>query len=394
MLPRARRRGTAVPRAALSEYQDSLDRLRDLGGFDDDADLLELSLPSSAGGALHAGAAAATPEPAISPTELAVFERFVELLSSRQEVNMLRLAKQALNRAHTCATAGGEPWSSTADFANLARSSETTSFARHRVAAGRMQLLADRHALEQQQMALSGQRKALDAERHEFEWVKAQLTRSLPDGAAARLQAQRRAVQARLQYLQMRADAGAQAGRERERAAAAALARAGRQCARREQLAALRLQCALRRRFARGRAEAARGEMEGRRGERAAQLEAGRARVRARLEAREKLVEEQEAARKLQAAPGGCNPVPSRRLPPCVPRGCVLTMWLQHYASKGCNPSIRAATQCSGCCTLCPEAAMPCIRAAPCTPTATTPTATGVGAGAQSARGARRHCAA
>ena len=293
-----RRRSPTLPRAALSEYQDSLDRLRDLGGFDDDAALLEQSLPSGSTRALNVA-----PEPAISPVELAVFERFVELLSSRQESTMLKLAKQALHRASTYATESSS--SSTADFANLARSSESTSFASKRVAAERMQLLADRHALEQQQATLTGQLTALDAERQEFEWVKVQLTRSLPDGAAARLQAQHRAVQARLQYLQMRSDAGVQAGRTRERAAAAALARAARQRARREQRAALRLQCALRQQIALRRAEAARGEMEVRRGERAAQLEAGRVRVRAALEAREQLAAEQDAARRLQASERG-----------------------------------------------------------------------------------------
>ena len=286
--------------AALSEYQDSLDRLRGLGGFDDDATLLEQSLPRGAG-----GGAAYPPEPAISPAEMAVFERFVELLASRQEDSMLRLAKRALNRARTCTTAGGEPSSSTADYTNLTRSSEATSFASNRVAADRITLAEQQHALERQQAVLDGSRRCLDAERDEFEWVKVQLTRSLPDGAAARLQAQHRGVQARLQYMQRRADAGAHAGRERERAAAAALARAGRQRARREHVCALRLQCALRRRVARRRAEAARGEIEGRRGERAAQLEAGRARVRAGIEARERRAEQEEAARLLQASERG-----------------------------------------------------------------------------------------
>ena len=286
--------------AALSEYQDSLDRLRGLGGFDDDAALLEQSLPRAAG-----GGTAHAPEPAISPAEMAVFERFVELLASRQEDTMLRLAKRALNRARATGGPGGEPTSLTADYTNLTRSSEATSFASNRVAAERITLAEQQHALERQQAVLSGQRQAFEAERDEFEWVKGQLMRSLPDGAAARLQAQHRAVQARLQYLQMRADAGAHTGRERERAAAAALARAGRQRARREHVCALRLQCALRRRVARRRAEAARGEIEGRRGERAAQLEAGRARVRAGIEARERREAQQEAARLLQASERG-----------------------------------------------------------------------------------------
>jgi len=288
--------------AALSEYQDSLDRLRGLGGFDDDATLLEQSLPRAAG-----GGAAHAPEPAISPAEMAVFDRFVELLASRQEDTMLRLVKRALNRARTCATGGPgcEPLSSLADYTNLTRSSEATSFSSNRVAAERITLAEQQHALQRQQAVLSGQRKALEAERDEFEWVKGQLMRSLPDGAAARLQAQHRAVQARMQYLQMRADAGAHAGRERERAAAAALARAGRERARREHVCALRLQCALRRRVARRRAEVTRSEIEGRRGERAAQLEAGRARVRAGIEARERREAQQEAARLLQASERG-----------------------------------------------------------------------------------------
>lgn len=279
--------------AALSEYQDSLDRLRGLGGFDDDATLLEQSLPIAA------------PDPALNQAEMAVFERFVELLASRQEDTMLRLAKRALNRARTCATGGpgGEP--STADYTNLTRSSEATSFSSKRVAAERISLAEQQHALERQQLALDAQRTAFEAERDEFEWVKRQMMRSMPDGAAARLQAQHRAVQARLQYLQMRADAGAHAGRERERAAAAALARAGRQRARREHACALRLQCALRQRVARRRFEAARAELECRRGERAAQLAEGRARVRAGVEARERREAEHEAARLLQASERG-----------------------------------------------------------------------------------------
>ena len=164
--------------AALSEYQDSLDRLRGLGGFDDDAALLEQSLPRAAG-----GGTAHAPEPAISPAEMAVFERFVELLASRQEDTMLRLAKRALNRARTCTTAGGEPSSSTAEYTNLTRSSEATSFASNRVAADRITLAEQQHALERQQAVLDGSRRCLDAERDEFEWVKVQLTRSLPDRA-------------------------------------------------------------------------------------------------------------------------------------------------------------------------------------------------------------------
>ena len=278
--------------AALSEYQDSLDRLRGLGGFDDDATLLEQSLPIAA------------PDPALNQAEMAVFERFVELLASRQEDTMLRLAKRALNRA-TCATGGpgGEP--STADYTNLMRSSEATSFSSKRVAAERISLAEQQHALERQQAAFEAERVRFEAERDEFEWVKRQMMRSMPDGAAARLQAQHRAVQARLQYLQMRADAGAHAGRERGRAAAAALARAGRQRARREHACALRLQCALRQRVARRRSEAARAELECMRGERAAQLAAGRARVRAGVEARERREAEHEAARRLQASERG-----------------------------------------------------------------------------------------
>ena len=283
--------------AALSEYQDSLDRLRGLGGFDDDATLLEQSLPIAA------------PDPALNQAEMAVFERFVELLASRQEDTMLRLAKRALNRARTCATGGpgGEP--STADYTNLMRSSEATSFSSKRVAAERISLAEQQHALERQQAAFEAERVRFEAERDEFEWVKRQMMRSMPDGAAARLQAQHRAVQARLQYLQMRADAGAHAGRERERAAAAALARAGRQRARREHACALRLQCALRQRVARRRSEAARAELECMRGERAAQLAAGRARVRAGVEAHEEKRARREAedgaARRLQASERG-----------------------------------------------------------------------------------------
>ena len=83
----------------VSEYQATLDRLRDLG-FDGDAELLERSLPvPHAERPPGSSWAAATPEPQMSPAELLAFDKFVEVLASRHDDAMLGLLRLAARRA-------------------------------------------------------------------------------------------------------------------------------------------------------------------------------------------------------------------------------------------------------------------------------------------------------
>lgn len=195
---RARRmRSDARAGPDVSEYQATLDRLRDLG-FDGDAELLERSLPvPHAERPPGSSWAAATPEPQMSPAELLAFDKFVEVLASRHDDAMLGLTKLALNRAHALVKAGGRAAPRDGEpLANLVRSSEAVTFEGERVAAERMRMLGERLAVEQAHAGLQAERAAVAAERRELEWVRSKLAATMPDGAAARLQAQHRAMQA------------------------------------------------------------------------------------------------------------------------------------------------------------------------------------------------------
>ena len=148
---RARRNSPAPPRAGpgLSEYQASLDRLRDLG-FDGDAELLERSLPvPHVARPTGSSWAAATSEPQMSPSELITFDKFVALLSARSDDSMLGLTKLALNRAHTHVRAGGRT-SPQNELSNLSRSSEAAKLSEslkaesERVEAEKMKVMSRR----------------------------------------------------------------------------------------------------------------------------------------------------------------------------------------------------------------------------------------------------------
>lgn len=295
----------------LAEYQASLRRLGELPDFEGEGERALRSLPElqqrpPPGTFYHHPdepvVVPPPPPPQMSATEQEALARFVEVLAARSDGAMLGLAELALVRAQV--SAGGRaapPLAAGPPTSNLARAAATDSFAAERLERERFELMAERRRVEQEREALAAQRAVAAEERRELEWVRHQVAASMPDGAAARLQAQHRVMQARVEFHTRRGEQTASAETERARRAEATAARAARMLERNRHELALKLQSQLRRKLARRGVEAAVRA----RDERRAQSRAAEAEVRARVLAREQHFASHAAAARVQAAERG-----------------------------------------------------------------------------------------
>ena len=175
-------------------------------------------LTAAAASTAAAAAAGSAASHQLGAEEGRAFESFVHVLAQKDEELMVDLTKEALRLAHV--DSGGS-------LAHLGRAQRQQSAAAEQAAAERAALRDEREEIEQLRAEFLAERASLGREREEVAAARYLLERALPEQAAARIQAQLRAMGARHEASARRREKAAAvhvADAAAERAAAARVA--------------------------------------------------------------------------------------------------------------------------------------------------------------------------